>query len=307
MEQEESNLEVEEPIEGEVPGDLNVLSGQDLLNAMASEIRGEEPTEEPVEEPQEEEPQPEVEVEEEPVEEPTESAEEPANAVLSEAQAKEALALLAWRNGLSDEQIELIDGVINGQLTVNPTGAPVAQAQPEEEYLDERAAKDIAALQQEIESLKAQTQQAQSLTLEQQRTQLQAVLDQSREAFRESHELTTEEATDLENKLVAANILPGISAQVRTELGGDNPSAAYQRGLEMIYRYDTKYQERELERALVKERQEQAQTKEKKLKAASLSNKGGSVSREPSTSSTPQDTLSLMADALKGAISGAPE
>lgn len=239
----------------------------------------------------------------EPEEEEEEQEPEPAVAPTAQAELPpEVKSLVEWQQSLTPDQINAINLLMSGKFQLVPvqqtptTPEPQVQATQiqEDEFIDPAAAKHIQRLESEL----AEFRQSQQAQVEQERQRqvaaLQSQMDQGQSAFKESKQLSEEDMSYLIDRVGESGIFPGVFASVQRETGMANGALAIQRSLEMIYRADDKYQQRELQSQLDQERSETVQRKQKKKKSSALSAKGGSVSREPAPPSNTQERHDAM-------------
>lgn len=224
------------------------------------------------------------------------------------AEVEEALALKAWGDGLDANSVEAIGALLSGDYILVPRAeyeasqsASTQQSQSNQpadtdddtdDYLDPRAAAEIAALKQQVGSL---TQTYQQTAADDMRLQINA----AKESYAEKMNLNPTELAELESRLVGMRVLPALAQNA------PNYQAAVEQGLDLAYWNTESFRERELDTRLTDTREEQKVTQTRKRKASALSGSGGSVSRsEKQPAATPATRLEQMAADIRTHMSG---
>lgn len=213
----------------------------------------------------------------------------------------------AFTNSLTQEHREAINNLFSGQYYLVPvSGEPVGGTQapaptsttvedPDDEYLDPRAAQDIAALREEMESLRAaQATQSQRET--------EAVINETSEAYFADWDQTDTER--VQQAAFESGLLP-----VFYQRNGGDAGRATRALYDHISASDPILQAKIIDQKVAErfeaERAASESTKVKKRKAGSLGGQGGAVSRQVRQPSSPDEMREAMVQEIAAAQSSA--
>lgn len=189
-----------------------------------------------------------------------------------------------------------IDAYVRGEADIAPRQAPTPKTGEEEddEFVDPRAAEEIAQLREQVGGLTAaQQEQAQQRMLES--------LETGRQAFAEKYDLEPDAVEALTQSVAAAQVLPAFAAR-----HPGNPGAAFAEALEYQLWNTQSYRDAEFQKLVDQKVQEtlqaNAEANKRTAKAGSLSGSSGSVPRSD-VPKTPGDKQKAMVAEIAQAIS----
>lgn len=237
-------------------------------------------------------------------------------------QAREALHVYDWAQGLTPDHVAVIDAVFSGDYVVVPRDQAPPPSQPGTSPVPPSGASgggggdeiDLDALDPDtrayIERQRAQIEQyVQQATqpliqanAQQHQQQVIAQLDQGAQTFMQRMNLTEQDIGTLQQRVAETGILPGIASRHRNNL-----SAAMEEALEAAYWTTPQYRDRAIaaqtEAQLAADRQRATEDAKRQRKASSLTGSAGSVPRTQPPA-TKQDRDKAMVGDIAAAMSG---
>lgn len=245
-------------------------------------------------------------------------------------QASAVRDLYNWAATLSPEATGQINSLLSGEYVLVPRNAQpdpvqggaaggadhVTHGSPpagstitvdEDEYLDPRAAQDIASLRAELAAIRQSTTATESQLAQQrydeQQHQLSISLDTAKQRIATQYELTDAELTALVETTTRMQITPSMMSR-----HPHDPTAGFAAALDTAYYADPTFRERELARQfdarLSRDAADAAATSERKRRAGSLTPSGAPVPRESPAARRPRNAEEQL-DAMTAMIESA--
>lgn len=227
-------------------------------------------------------------------------------------QLREAIRIHDWTVAVPADAWTAFNGILNGTLKVvpaespaSPTSAlPPAQTAPspdeQEEWVDPRAAEEIAALRAELQQVKESVNPVVQGRIQDERTQIVSSIDSATKAFADEMKLSDQELEAITKTATESGLFPTLYQRH----GGDAAKATTEL-YSMIYWNDPTYRGRSIQAAAseqIGEQQEQ-ETADKKRHLTALSGSGGSVPRREPAPATREERMKAATEEIKQAMS----
>ncbi len=222
-----------------------------------------------------------------------------------------AIGVAGWFNRLNPAQVQSIDALLSGQYVLTPTTQASASPPPEtvapvddgEDWLDPRAAQEIARLRTELDGIKSSLTPVVESQQQTQRQQIEAAIGSASTAYATERELTDQDMA----KLQAAVSQSGIYPTFYQRTGGD-AALAMRQALDTVFYTTPEFRDREVKAQVDAQLQQLSQTQrdeqKKQQQLSALSSTGGTVPRREPRPSTPQDKHRAMVDELNRHMNG---
>lgn len=234
---------------------------------------------------------------------------------LTQTELNNVLALSDYWSQVPTEQVQNVDAYLRGQAqiqapspTPTPTATPTATS-PDvnaDEWEDPRAAAAFHQMQEELATLRAQTQALTQHTVQtgatNQQRQMENSIDQALQVYGEKRQLSAEELSAMTDAVESFNIFGGIVAKN----GGDIPKAVDE-AFDLIYWQVPALRDRAFQQVLAKQVEEDAGVRHQRRRATSLSTGGSSAPRTRPTAPQSGDAFTSMVAELNAAMNGGQE
>lgn len=182
-------------------------------------------------------------------------------------QVTKAINIANWANRLNPTQAQFVDDVLLGRI--NPyqpqpaaVAPPTAPAEPEEDYIDPRAAAEIARINAELAQLKQSSFNVQQMEAERARADWMASVDRGVEAYAKRMNLNTQEVQSLSQITADMGIVPALAAKYQ----GQDQALAIQEAMDIAYWRTPEFRTRSID-AVVQTKVDEQQSELEALRA----------------------------------------
>lgn len=202
---------------------------------------------------------------------------------------------VSWLNQLTPLQVAFIDGVLSGQINVDPSQIPglpgfnqqdqssqSSESQPsyqsadpdDDNYVDPAIKAELDALRSQVEQTQLSQQQIAEQAYQRQHEQVMAQIDAGVQAFQQAWQLSDPDRDELLNSAVTAQVIQTFSQSLP-------PEQAIQKALEHAYWNTPKFRDQYVQQQVALNQQQQVTNQQRISKVSALTSSGGSVDRNP--------------------------
>lgn len=182
-----------------------------------------------------------------------------------------------------------------GQPQFSP-GTP--QGNPYEDYLDPRAAADIASLRAQLSALQAAQESATREAQQSHYRTVQQAIDTSAQQFATTYSLTPTQLSELNTAVAQSGILPGIASRT------PDPATAFTQALEYVMWTNPTYRQQAIKAQIASEVTSQVtqqlapaqQQQQRTTKASSLMGAGGGMPKSPAAPANRDNNSAMVAE-----------